>query len=35
MLKRLQNTFISFFVISQGFWGRNLKYNVVLDEQGN
>jgi hypothetical protein len=26
MLKRLQNTFISFFVISQGFWGRNLKY---------
>jgi len=26
MLRTLHNTFISFFIIFQGFWGRNPKY---------
>jgi hypothetical protein len=26
MFEALQNTFISFFVMFQGFWGRNPKY---------
>jgi hypothetical protein len=26
MFRMLQNTFISFFVIFQGFWGQNPKY---------
>jgi hypothetical protein len=26
MTRRLQNAFISFSIISQGFWGQNSKY---------